>query len=325
MKRILIILVSLLSSLPSWAQEGSFSQTVLRLPASSHVAALGGENISLTEDTPWAAMSNPALLSGVSNLSLGLNFMTYAGGSTYAGAEFVKAFGERHTGAAFAQMLSYGEMSETDASGHELGSFSPKDIVFGVGYSYLLSDRWAGGANLKGIYSKYADFTAFALAVDLGINYLDEENDLSISATMMNIGAPLKTFDDRTERLPYNLQVGFSKGMAHLPVRFSVTLTDLTRWRTKDYFHPADEKLSFGKKALNHFVVGLDVEPTDYLYVGVGYNFRRAYELKAAGSSHWAGITAGAGLRLSRFKLGLSYAKYHLSCSSLMCNAGYSF
>ncbi len=325
MKRILIILVSLLSSLPSWAQEGSFSQTVLRLPASSHVAALGGENISLTEDTPWAGMSNPALLSGVSNLSLGLNFMTYAGGSTYAGAEFVKAFGERHTGAAFAQMLSYGEMSETDASGHELGSFSPKDIVFGVGYSYLLSDRWAGGANLKGIYSKYADFTAFALAVDLGINYLDEENDLSISATMMNIGAPLKTFDDRTERLPYNLQVGFSKGMAHLPVRFSVTLTDLTRWRTKDYFHPADEKLSFGKKALNHFVVGLDVEPTDYLYVGVGYNFRRAYELKAAGSSHWAGITAGAGLRLSRFKLGLSYAKYHLSCSSLMCNAGYSF
>lgn len=325
MKRILIILVSLLSSLPSWAQEGSFSQTVLRLPTSSHVAALGGENISLTEDTPWAGMSNPALLSGVSNLSLGLNFMTYAGGSTYAGAEFVKAFGERHTGAAFAQMLSYGEMSETDASGHELGSFSPKDIVFGVGYSYLLSDRWAGGANLKGIYSKYADFTAFALAVDLGINYLDEENDLSISATMMNIGAPLKTFDDRTERLPYNLQVGFSKGMAHLPVRFSVTLTDLTRWRTKDYFHPADEKLSFGKKALNHFVVGLDVEPTDYLYVGVGYNFRRAYELKAAGSSHWAGITAGAGLRLSRFKLGLSYAKYHLSCSSLMCNAGYSF
>ena len=325
MKRILIILVSLLSSLPSWAQEGSFSQTVLRLPTSSHVAALGGENISLTEDTPWAGMSNPALLSGVSNLSLGLNFMTYAGGSTYAGAEFVKAFGERHTGAAFAQMLSYGEMSETDASGHELGSFSPKDIVFGVGYSYLLSDRWAGGANLKGIYSKYADFSAFALAVDLGINYLDEENDLSISATMMNIGAPLKTFDDRTERLPYNLQVGFSKGMAHLPVRFSVTLTDLTRWRNKDYFHPADEKLSFGKKALNHFVVGLDVEPTDYLYVGVGYNFRRAYELKAAGSSHWAGITAGAGLRLSRFKLGLSYAKYHLSCSSLMCNAGYSF
>ena len=325
MKRILIILVSLLSSLPSWAQEGSFSQTVLRLPTSSHVAALGGENISLTEDTPWAGMSNPALLSGVSNLSLGLNFMTYAGGSTYAGAEFVKAFGERHTGSAFAQMLSYGEMSETDASGHELGSFSPKDIVFGVGYSYLLSDRWAGGANLKGIYSKYADFSAFALAVDLGINYLDEENDLSISATMMNIGAPLKTFDDRTERLPYNLQVGFSKGMAHLPVRFSVTLTDLTRWRTKDYFHPADEKLSFGKKALNHFVVGLDVEPTDYLYLGVGYNFRRAYELKAAGSSHWAGITAGAGLRLSRFKLGLSYAKYHLSCSSLMCNAGYSF
>lgn len=325
MKNIFLLLILLVGLTPLRAQEGSFSQTLLRLPISSHVAALGGENVSLTEDAPWAGLSNPALYSGVSDLSLGLDFMTYAGGSKYAGANFVKAFGNRHTGAAFAQMLGYGEMDETDADGNVLGTFSPKDVVFGVGYSYTLSDRWAGGATLKGIYSHYADFSAFAIAVDLGINYVDEERDLSLSATMMNIGAPIKSFDDRTERLPYNLQVGMSKGISHAPVRISLTLTDLTRWRDKDYFHPEDESISFVKKALNHVVVGVDIEPTDYLYVSAGYNFRRAYELKAAGSSHWAGLTAGCGVRTGHFRFGAAYAKYHLSCSSLIFNAGYAF
>ena len=325
MKNILTFLVLFLAVSRLQAQEGTFSQTLLRLPISSHVAALGGENISLSEDAPWAGLSNPALLSGVSDLSLGLNFMTYAGGSKYAGAEFVKTFGERHTGMVFGQMLGYGEMDETDANGHVLGKFSPKDIIVGVGYSYLLSDRWAGGATLKGIYSKYADFSAFAVAVDLGLNYFDEDRDLSLSATMMNIGAPLKSFDDRTERLPFNLQVGFTKGMAHAPVRFSLALTDLTHWRDKDFFHPSDEKMKFTTKALSHIVVGVDIEPAKFLYLSAGYNFRRAYELKAAGESHWAGLTAGGGVKAGGFRLGVAYAKYHMACNSLIFNAGYAF
>lgn len=324
MRKFYCFLLFLLGTMPIFAQEGSFSQTALRLPASSHVAALGGENISIIEDAPWSGWANPALYANISSRSLGLDFMTYASGSVWAGAQYVHAFGERHTGAVSAQMMHYGTMDETDASGNLLGEFSPKDMVIGIGYSYLLSDRWAGGAALNMMYSKYADFSAFAVAVDLGVNYYDEEKDFSVSATMRNIGAPLKTFDDRTERLPFNLQLGFTKGIAHAPVRLSVTMTDLTRWANSDYFHPEDEKLSFAKKLINHFVVGVDVLPTDKIYLSAGYNFRRAYELKAAGSSHAAGLSFGAGLQLKKFKVGASWAKYHLSASSLMFNVGYT-
>ena len=318
-----LILTALLAS-SMHAQEAVYSQTVLRFPMSSHVAALGGENISVIEDTPWVGWANPALYSGVSNHSLGLDFMTYANGSFWAGAQFVKAFGSRHTGAVTAQMMNYGSMDETDEMGNVLGDFAPKDMVIGVGYSYLLSDHWAGGANLNTIYSKYGDFSAFALAVDLGVNYYDPDKDFSVAATLKNIGAPIKSFDDRTERLPFNMQLGFSKGISHAPVRISLTMTDLTRWKNSDYFVAADdEKLSFGKKLMNHFVLGIDVLPTDYLYLSAGYNFRRAYELKAAGSGHGAGLSFGGGLNLSRIKLGVSYAKYHLSTSSLMFNLGY--
>lgn len=324
----------LLAVLPATAlaQEYASAFNTLRLPASSHAAALGGQNVTLIEDEPTAGWYNPALYANVSDLSAGLNFMTYAAGSTWMGAHFVKAFGERHTMAVGAQYMNYGKMDETDEAGNTLGQFSAKDIVIGEGYSYLLSDRWTGGANLKMMVSNLADYTALAAAIDVGVNYYDDENDLSVSASLQNIGTQLKAYHDgQRTHLPFTLALGFSKGMAHLPVRFHVTMTDVTRWKSSYYVLPENkdkdksDKVGFGKIALNHFVLGLDILPTDYLYLSVGYNFRRAYELKASGSSHLAGLSAGAGVNVKHFKFGVSYAKYHQASNSIMANVGYAF
>lgn len=324
----------LLAVLPATAlaQEYASAFNTLRLPASSHAAALGGQNVTLIEDEPTAGWYNPALYANVSDLSAGLDFMTYAAGSTWMGAHFVKAFGERHTMAVGVQYMNYGKMDETDEAGNTLGQFSAKDIVIGAGYSYLLSDRWTGGANLKMMVSNLADYTALAAAIDVGVNYYDDENDLSVSASLQNIGTQLKAYHDgQRTHLPFTLALGFSKGMAHLPVRFHVTITDVTRWKSSYYVLPENkdkdksDKVGFGKKALNHFVLGLDILPTDYLYLSVGYNFRRAYELKASGSSHLAGLSAGAGVNVKHFKFGVSYAKYHQASNSIMANVGYAF
>ena len=324
----------LLAVLPATAlaQEYASAFNTLRLPASSHAAALGGQNVTLIEDEPTAGWYNPALYANVSDFSAGLDFMTYAAGSTWMGAHFVKAFGERHTMAVGAQYMNYGKMDETDEAGNTLGQFSAKDIVIGAGYSYLLSDRWTGGANLKMMVSNLADYTALAAAIDVGVNYYDDENDLSVSASLQNIGTQLKAYHDgQRTHLPFTLALGFSKGMAHLPVRFHVTMTDVTRWKSSYYALPQNkdkdksDNVGFGKKALNHFVLGLDILPTDYLYLSVGYNFRRAYELKASGSSHLAGLSAGAGVNVKHFKFGVSYAKYHQASNSIMANVGYAF
>ena len=324
----------LLAVLPATAlaQEYASAFNTLRLPASSHAAALGGQNVTLIEDEPTAGWYNPALNANVSDLSAGLDFMTYAAGSTWMGAHFVKAFGERHTMAVGVQYMNYGKMDETDEAGNTLGQFSAKDIVIGAGYSYLLSDRWTGGANLKMMVSNLADYTALAAAVDVGVNYYDDENDLSVSASLQNIGTQLKAYHDgQRTHLPFTLALGFSKGMAHLPVRFHVTMTDVTRWKSSYYVLPENkdkdksDNVGFGKIALNHFVLGLDILPTDYLYLSVGYNFRRAYELKASGSSHLAGLSAGAGVNVKHFKFGVSYAKYHQASNSIMANVGYAF
>lgn len=329
--KIFSLLVAVLPA-TALAQEYASAFNTLRLPASSHAAALGGQNVTLIEDEPTAGWYNPALYANVSDLSAGLDFMTYAAGSTWMGAHFVKAFGERHTMAVGVQYMNYGKMDETDEAGNTLGQFSAKDIVIGAGYSYLLSDRWTGGANLKMMVSNLADYTALAAAIDVGVNYYDDENDLSVSASLQNIGTQLKAYHDgQRTHLPFTLALGFSKGMAHLPVRFHVTMTDVTRWKSSYYVLPENkdkdksDKVGFGKIALNHFVLGLDILPTDYLYLSVGYNFRRAYELKASGSSHLAGLSAGAGVNVKHFKFGVSYAKYHQASNSIMANVGYAF
>jgi len=321
-----LLLLGLLIPMAMHAQESSSQYNVLKLPASSHAAALGGDNISAVEDAPAVGWSNPALLSGVSDNSIGLDLMTYNSGSLFLGAQYVKAFGNRHTATIMAQMLSYGSIDETDENGTKLGTFSPKDIVFGLGYSYLFSSHWAGGATFKTINQSYGGYSSMALSVDLGLNYYDEEKDLSVSATLRNIGMQVKSFyTNQKAHLPFVAQIGATKGIEHLPLRFNLTFTDLTRWKSSYYYLPADkDEIGFGRKFLNHIIIGLDVLPTDYLYFSLGYNLRRAYELKSAGSSKMAGLCFGGGLHLKKFKFGASYAKYHVGNASLQFNLAYS-
>lgn len=327
MKKVLFSISFALMSAVAVAQQADVSYHVLQLPTSAHIAALGGDNITATEDNPANAWSNPALLSDVSDNSLSLNFMTYNSGSMLIGAQFSKQFGERHSATVMAEYLGYGSMDRTDEDGTLMGKFSPKDIVIGLGYSYLLSERWTGGASLKMTSQSYGGYSSFGLSVDLGLNYFDEDKDLCVALALKNVGAQVKSFyEGQRTKMPLTLQLGLSKGMEHLPVRFHILLTDLTRWSESQYYHPSDaEKAGFGNILLNHFIIGLDVLPTNFLYLSAGYNFRRAYELKSAGSSKLAGLTFGAGLRLKKIKFGATYAKYHVGNAGVQFDLAYSF
>ena len=304
-------------------QESTSVFNFLNLPTSAHTTALGGRNISLIEDDASLIFQNPALLASVSNNSLNLNFMTYMRGSKTGSASFSRIAGERGTWGVGVQFVGYGNMKETLETGEELGDVRALDMAISGMYSYSLSERWVGAATGKIIYSKYADYTSCGLAVDLGLNYYDEEHDFSVSAVAANLGGQVKAFGEDHERLPFNLQLGFTKSLGHAPIRFSVTMVDISRWSSKYYYH-VSKKPKGGSILMNHFCVGVDIIPTKQFYVAAGFNFRRAYEMKAAGSSHAAGLSAGAGLNIKKFKLGLAYAKYHVSAPTLSVSLSYS-
>lgn len=313
MKKVVFTLIGILFALLSSAQESQEVYTFLRLPVSAHAAALGGDNITISDDDPTMIFHNPALISNTSDKSINLNFMTYMEGSKSASASFIKAWGERATWGVSAQYMDYGSMKEMTIDNIEVGTFSAKDIAIAGTFAYLLGNRWSGGITLRVISSSIAGYNSMAIATDLGLNYLDDERGWSISAVAKNLGGQVKAFQDTYEKIPFDLQVGVSKEFNAAPLRFSATFSRLNRWDT-----------SF----IQHLAVGADVFIGESVYIAAGYNFRRREEMKISegdsSSSHGAGLSIGAGLTLKRFKLGVAYAKYHVSASSLLINATYS-
>lgn len=299
--------------LPTIAQESQTAYNFLRLPVSAHVAALGGENISLVEDDATLIFHNPALINDVSNRTINLNFMTYMEGAKTASASFLKAAGERGTWGVTAQYMDYGSMKETTADNQELGTFSARDIVLGGTFAYALTSTISGGVTAKFITSYIGSYNSIAVGVDLGANYYNEDYDLSVSAVARNLGGQVKAYDNEFERIPFDLQLGATKRIGHSPLRFSATLSRLTDW---------SEGFS------RHLALGADILLGYNIYVAAGYNFRHASEMKISdgdgSSAHGAGLSLGAGLSMERFKLHVAYGKYHVSASSILINISYA-
>ena len=310
---LLIILYSQFSPLHSFAQESQTAYNFLRLPVSAHVAALGGDNITITEDDASLIFHNPALINDVSDRTVSLNAMTYMEGAKTASASFIKAAGERGTWGVAAQYMDYGTMKETTADNTLLGDFSTRDICVAGSFAYALSNLFSGGITARLISSHIGGYSSMAVGVDLGLNCYWADQELSISAVAKNLGGQVKAYDDEFERIPFDLQLGVSKRLLNSPLRFSATLTRLTDWSQ-----------SFGR----HLCLGADVMLSPTIYLAAGYNFRRASEMKISesdgSSAHGAGLSLGGGLQLERFKLHVAYGKYHVSASSILINISYT-
>ena len=295
------------------AQESQEVYSFLRLPVSAHVAALGGDNITLTDDDPTVIFHNPALINGVSDKSINLNFMTYMEGAKTASASFVKALKERATWGVSAQYMDYGSIKETTVDNIQTGTFSAKDIALSGSFAYMLGNRISGGISARFISSSIGSYSSAAVSFDLGLNYIYEEKGWSVSAVAKNLGGQIKAYDDDFERIPIDLLLGVSKRFINSPLRLHATLNRLNKW---------DEGLN------KHLAVGGDLLFGETIWVGVGYNFRRSSEMKLSDgeseSNHGAGFSIGGGLQLERFKLQVAYAKYHVSASSLLINATYT-
>lgn len=311
-KGVITIITALLVTLVQ-AQESQEVYSFLRLPVSAHVAALGGDNITLTDDDPTVIFHNPSLLSNVTDKSLNLNYMTYMEGCKTASASFVKTYNERATWGVAAQYMDYGTMKETTVENIQMGTFSARNIAVAASLSYLLSDKFSGGITTRFISSHIASYNSAAIAFDLGANYFDEEKGWSLSAVAKNLGGQVKAYEDDFERIPLDLQLGVAKRLIGSPLRLSVTLTRLNNW---------------DQGFIKHLNIGADLLLGENIYVAAGYNFRRSSDMKIndddGDSNHGAGFSIGAGLHLERFKLQAAYAKYHVSASSLLINVSYA-
>lgn len=309
------------------AQDGT-AYNYLNIPMSSHAYALGGVNISVVDDDINLYEQNPALLGPEVDMQAGVGYMRYLGSSNFMSARFAKEAGEHAAWSAGITYFGYGSMRGMDQTGAETGSFNVSDIAFSGMYSHDFNDRLRGGINMKFLYSNYEQYNAFAIAVDLGINYYNPDKDLSLSAVVKNLGGQVKRFEDHYDRLPWDVQLGYSQSLKGGPFRVSITAHGLTKWhlpyyKLKDSNDTHSELVKedkFMSNLFRHLIFGLDYAPSDKFYVALGYNHKTKTDMATFARNFISGFSMGAGLKSSKFRVGVAMAQPHTGGFTFMVN-----
>ncbi len=299
-------------------------------PPDAHIAALAGNGIAIRDDDAALAMQNPSLLNENSNNKLSFNHRFF-----YSGLQdgtFTYAFSPKsipyhfHAGVQYA---NYGNFTQADEYGNITGSFKAADYALIVGASRNLYENLSLGVNLKFITSQLESYKSTGLAADIGASYFIPNKNFTIALVCRNIGTQLTDYNDKPERLPYELQAGISKRLAHLPFRFSIVYTNLQRWnvlyddpeqvKENDIFTNQNAQRSdasiFIDNLFRHFVFNGEflIGKKENLRLRIGYNHLLRKELSVNNYRSLAGFSGGLGFKISKFRFDYGMTIYHLT------------
>lgn len=322
--------VAAVAACNAYAQNGSDGYSFLNMPFSSHVFGMGGTNIALIDDDVALADQNPALIGPEIENQMAASYMYYMSSGHFAGFRYGNAAGKHGGWALGLRYTNYGKFEGYDEFGTPTGSFNANDVILEGTYARDITSRWRGGANFKIIYSGYANYQAFALAADLGVNYYDEEHDLSFSAVLKNMGGQIQRFDKRYARVPFDIQLGYMQSIASSDFSISITAYNLTRWNIPYYSYNKEgeeiltRKHGFVSNLFRHLIFGVQYQPSEKFYICLGYNYKTHSDLSSFNSNFLSGFSAGLGFNTRGFGMGVSYAMPHKSASSLMVNLSYT-
>lgn len=323
-------ITALAAGLALWsaAQDGSAAYNFLNVTPSAHVYGLGGANVSVVDDDINMVEQNPAMLGFENNKQIGLNYMRYLGGSNFVGARYGHSTNDISAWAVGLQYYGYGSMQGYDFNGTETGTFNANDMAMSVTYSHDINHYFRGGITAKYIYSKYADYTAGAVGVDLGVSYYNPTYEFSASLVARNLGGQIKKFSNERDKLPFDVVIGATKLIKGTPFRVSITAHYLNKWYLP-YYEPSDKnnaesalkkKNGFGSNLMRHLVFAAEYLPNNNMYIGIGYNYKTRTDMSTYQRNLLSGFSVGAGLKVKAFGFGVALAQPHTGATTFMLN-----
>jgi hypothetical protein len=304
---------------------GKSTYQFLNLVPAPRQAALGGKNVTIYDDDVNQVNFNPATINAEMHNHLALNYGSYFGEVSYGTASYAYTY-DRHlqTFQAGINYVNYGSIEGYDESGQPTTSFSGSEIALSAGYAYTIPNTTIHlGANAKLISSTLESYNSLGGALDIGFIFIDERNDVNWAFVIRNIGTQFTAYSELRENLPLEVIVGVSQELENVPIRWHLTLENLQQW-TIAFSNPAravssidgtstEEKTSFVNNAMQHVIFGVELFPQKSFNLRLGYNFRRAEELRIIEQRNFSGISLGFGLKINKLKFNYSYSRYTLA------------
>jgi hypothetical protein len=305
----------------------------LKLPPSARITSLGGSLIAVKDDDVTLALHNPALLNHTMHQQISFNHGFLIDGIQHGYAAFAHhAPNWNTTFHSGIQYVNYGIFNYADEYGNttDAGTFKASEYAITLGASRQLDERISLGVNSKFLTSQLESYRAIGLAADLALCYADTTRRMTFALVMQNIGTQIQHYrPGNTESLPFNFQASISKKLAYLPFRFSVIYHHLHRWNLL-YDNPNSVENSFlssenpsdaGKFSMlvdnlfRHLIFNgeLLIGQRESLRLRFGYNHFMRQELSVNNFRTISGITFGAGIRISRFRMDYGRNNYHLA------------
>ncbi|WP_298221673.1 type IX secretion system protein PorQ [Flavobacterium sp.] len=300
----------------------------LNLVTSPRQSALGGKTLTIYDQDVNQGHFNPATINPEMDNHMSLNYGSYFGEVTYGTAAYAYTY-DRHLQTLHAGInyVNYGKFDGYDENGTPTSTFTGSDIALSVGYSYNIPNTdFHVGANAKLINSALESYNSFGGAIDLGMIYIDDVNAINYAFVIRNIGTQFTTYSGTQEKLPMEIMAGISQQIQNVPIRWHLTLENLQQWNVS-FSNPAraqnsidgsstPEKTSFFNNALRHVIFGAELFPDRGFNLRLGYNFRRAEELRLLEQRNFSGISLGFGLKMGRLKFDYSYSRYTLAANT---------
>nr|WP_044032231.1 type IX secretion system protein PorQ [Flavobacterium branchiophilum] len=329
MKKFLIYNLLFFTSSFVFGQVGGRSvYQFLSLVNSPRQAALGGKVVTFFDDDVNQAQFNPATINEAMDNKLAVNYGSYFGQVNYGTAAYAYTI-DRHVQTFFvgANFVNYGNFDGYNEIGQKTNNFSGSEgaLSFGYAYNFPFSNIYIG-ANAKLITSGLENYSSFGGAVDLGFLFIDEKNDVNWALSIRNLGTQFTTYAGVYEKLPTEIMIGISQEVENVPLRWHLTLENLQQWNIA-FSNPnraigsldgssTPERVSFLNNALRHVIIGAELFPQKGINLRLGYNFRRAEELRIIDQRNFSGVSLGFGLKINNLKFNYSYSRYTLAANT---------
>jgi len=267
---------------------GTSAFPFLKIEPSARAVAMGGAFTGLADDES-ALYYNPAGIAQFETKRYIATYHNYFADMQSGFLGFVKPLTPDKTYLGiYLTYLNYGDFTETDNSGNELGTFSGSDLVVAGTFAYKHTYNWRFGLTGKLIYEKVHDYSATGLAFDIGAKYSSDREYYTAGLMVQNLGFQMTALGDEKESLPLTVRAGGSARLKGLPLLL-----------TSDIILPTDNDVALA--------IGGEYAVAKPFFIRAGWNTFGSNYQAANSDDNWAGLGLGFGFDV-KDKMQISYA-----------------